>query len=112
MAGREKRPVSEVRAEKAFQAKFQQTARSHGMAKAIADMDAMNARKRESDNRARMNAMEGMASNTTLGGTKFGWTPARSKTIGRRTQTSYHGDYKVERVWQDGELISEQRIPI
>lgn len=82
------------------------------MAAAISDMNAMNDKKRASDIRARNNVMEGQASNATLGGTKFGWAPARSKTAGKRTQTSYHGDYKLERVWQDGELISEKRIPI
>ncbi len=110
---RETRSVSAVRAEKKFQAKFQQDARTHGIHQAVDNMEAMNARKRASDNRAQQNELEGRASNVMMGGQKFGWATHIAKGVGKRTQTIYNGDgTKTERVWKDGELVSENCIQI
>lgn len=75
-------------------------------------MEAMNARQRASDNRAQENELEGRASNVMMGGQKFGWATHIAKSIGRRTQTVYSNGVKTERVWQDGELVSEETTPL
>ena len=105
---RETRPVSEVRAEKKFQAKFKRDVRTHGKHKAVENMEAMNARQRAADKRDRDNELEGRASNVMLGGAKFGWGTHVPKNAGTRTKTTYRGGDKIEQVWKDGELVSEK----
>jgi hypothetical protein len=107
--------MDEKQQAKELNAKFKSDARNHGVNHALNEVHRFNAEADARDERARTNAMEGMASNRIMAGFKsgFGWRP--NPRAGKRSVTSTAVKDGVRGLltqnFLDGELVSETFSP-
>lgn len=107
--------MDEVQQGKELNAKFKQDVRSHGVDHALKEVHDFNKAADARDERDRVNAMEGMASNRIMPGFKsgFGWRPnpraGRRSVISTATKDGVKG--KLTQEYLDGILQSETFTP-